>query len=328
MKLLNNCRKAFDARDILYTNMNKEQLQEYFKTHRNSIKIGASELAKRTHSSIKDVYAAKEEFRKSSPSNSSKKNPKILIFDIETAPVKAFVWKMWKENISLDQIINDWFVICWSAKWLGSTNIMGECLTPKEIKKEDDKRVVKALWKLFDEADIIIAHNASRFDIPKMNARFLYHNLVPPTPYRVIDTLEVAKKQFKFTSNKLDALADFFGFPRKLNTDFNLWKDCLDGKESALKYMFKYNKYDVELLEAVYLKLLPWIHNHPNLSNYLDTNNTVCSNCGSSHMELIKNSYYKTQVGTFQLYRCKDCGAISRGRLSITPKPKTVSLAR
>lgn len=302
--------------------MNKEQLQEYFKAHRNSIKRGAAELAKRTHSSIEDVYMARKLFR----GKSSSKGPKILIFDIETAPVKAFVWKMWKENVSLDQVINDWFVICWSAKWLNSNNIMGECLTPDEAKRENDKRIVKELWKLFDEADIIIAHNASKFDIPKMNARFLYHGLVPPSPYRIIDTLKVAQKQFKFTSNKLDALADFFGFPRKLNTDFTLWKECLEGKETALKYMFKYNKYDVELLEAVYLKLLPWIHNHPNLGNYYD--NTVCSNCGSSNLVPIKNSYYKTQVGTFQIYRCKDCGAISRARTEIKTKAKTTSIAR
>jgi hypothetical protein len=30
------------------------------------------------------------------------KSLKILLLDIETAPMKAYVWKRWKENISLD----------------------------------------------------------------------------------------------------------------------------------------------------------------------------------------------------------------------------------
>ena len=310
--------------------MNVTDLQDYFKTHNNSIKRGATETAKRTHSSVKDVLEARRIFKKglNKAVKPASKFPKILIFDIETAPIKAYVWKVWKENVALDQILDDWFIICWSAKWIYSNEVMGECLTSQEIKEENDERVVKKLWKLFDEADIIIAHNVEKFDAPKMNVRFLHYGLVPPAPYRMIDTFQVVKKQFRFTSNKLDALADFFNLPRKLETDFTLWKECLEGKTAALQYMFKYNKYDVELLEEVYLKLLPWIHNHPNLGNYINSNKEICSNCGSAHLIPLQDHYYKTQIGTYQLYRCKDCGAISRGRVNIGNRTKLVSIAR
>lgn len=310
--------------------MNVNELVHYFQSHNNSINRGAGELAHRTHSLKEDVLKAKKIFRNSKQKcfYDNKNTPKILIFDIETAPVKAFVWKLWKENISLDQIINDWFVICWSAKWLHSDEIIGECLSVEEIKQEKDERIVRKLWELFDAADIIVAHNAEKFDVPKMNVRFLQYNLNPPTPYKIIDTLQVAKKQFKFTSNKLDALADFFGFTRKLDTDFRLWKNCLEGYQWALDYMFQYNKYDVKLLEQVYLKLIPWIHGHPNIANYIDSIDHVCSNCGSTDLEIISNHYYRTQVGTYILYRCKECGAISRGRISINKRPSTVSIAK
>lgn len=304
--------------------MNTKELVYYFQTHKNAHTKGAGLLAALTHSNREDVLEARKIYRNILQKQSIKL-PKILIFDIETAPMKTYVWKMWKENISIDQLINDWFVICWSAKWLYSNEVMGDCITSKEILQENDERIVKTLWKLFDDADIVIAHNALQFDVPKMNARFVKYGLNPPSPYKVIDTLQVAKQQFRFSSNKLDALAVYFGYPRKLDTDFELWKLCLEGKQSALDYMFKYNKYDVQLLEEVYLKLLPWIKNHPNINNYIMSDMPICSNCGHDEVILMPNKYYYTQINKYPIYRCKKCGAISRGRKSINNKATKVT---
>jgi len=41
---------------------------------------------------------------------------KVLIFDLETAPLIAYTWGIWDVNINTDFIIRDWFVYCWSAK--------------------------------------------------------------------------------------------------------------------------------------------------------------------------------------------------------------------
>lgn len=302
--------------------MNITELISYMQTHPWTKRQGASFIANRTHSSIGDVRNAKIKVF-----NSDRKLPKILIFDIETSPMKAYVWKRWKENISLDQTISEWFVICWSAKWLYSSEVLGDVVTPEEAIHEDDKRVVTSLWKLFNEADIVVAHNGKRFDVPKMNSRFICNDLPPTTPYYIIDTLEVAKKQFGFSSNKLDALATYFGFDHKLDTDFNLWKTCLEGNQESLNYMLEYNKRDVTLLEEVYLKLRPWIKNHPNLGNY-DNNSMVCSNCGSSNLLLLQDKYYKTQIGTYNLYRCQ-CGCVSRGRVNLNKnKVQTISILK
>lgn len=109
---------------------------------------------------------------------------KILIFDIETSPLKAYVWSRWKQNIYLDQTISEWFMICWSAKWLGEDKVISDCLTPEEILKEDDGRIIKRLWGLLDECDIVVAHNGLAFDVPKMNSRFILHGLPPTSPYK------------------------------------------------------------------------------------------------------------------------------------------------
>ena len=215
-------------------------------------------------------------------------------------------------------------MICWSAKWLFGREVLGDCLTSEEAKAQDDRRIVMSLAKLLNEADIVITHNGKKFDLLKINARMLIHRLPPVKPYQNIDTLEVAKKQFGFTSNKLDYLAKILGVDTKLETNFQLWSDCVDGKPEALEYMFKYNNWDVECLEAVYLRLRPWVRNHPNLNLYYECDEPICPNCGSKH--LTPEGFYYTSVNKYQVFRC-ECGATSRMRTSaVDPEVKEVIL--
>lgn len=281
-------------------------IEEIFEEKPYLYSMGANTIAKRYNLDVEVVKTFK---RKRVLSSTIPKKTKILILDIETAPLKAYVWKRWKENISLDQTISEWFMIAWSAKWLEEDATYSSVLTSKEILHEDDSRIVKNLWILLDEADIIIAHNGKNFDIPKINSRFILCGCVPPSPYKQIDTLEVVKKQFGFSSNKLDALAIYFGFSTKLETGFELWKKCMEGDKDSLLYMEKYNRYDVQLLEKVYLKLRPWIPSHPNINLYNDST-IACTSCGSHN--IIKGKYYYTNRNKYQTYRCLDCGAISR----------------
>ena len=600
--------------------MNLEQIVKKMSESQWSLTNSKRFLAKRWHCSEEDIAKAKEIVRKKiengelykqvldyrhkrSVVQKPNKAPflKVLIFDIETAPMKAYVWHRWKEIVSLDQTISEWFTICWSAKWLYADEVISDCLTPEEILKEDDHRIVENLWKLFDEADIVVAHNGcvekdtpilmkdftwrkacelkegdeiiafeeglppgkplrdengqwqnplggkarqlklatvthndvvktpcvkvkftngyelittldhpwlmktpkdnflkwrnsmdlkpgdrvirickpweidksyagdwmsgfisgegslletdgtpsriqwcqrptivkdtadkyadeleiqrfdylpknnwglgrgdciytntlggkwetfrllgslqldrlkthvnyehlgvlfgmntqgndqetmyvqsveycgehevarlstststyiadgfamhnTHFDVPKMNSRFLVNGLMPPSSYYTVDTLAIAKKTFGFSSNKLDALAGYFDIPHKMDTNFELWKDCLEGNQQALDYMEQYNKRDVEILESVYLKLRPFIKGHPNISNL--TEKDCCCSCGSEAVEPIPNKFYYTSVSKFQLYRCKDCGAVVRGRKNLADKVKFVSPCR
>lgn len=235
---------------------------------------------------------------------------KILIFDIENAPLEVYCWnrRLWNVNINPEQIIKEWFMICWSAKWLNSPKVLDDCLTPKEAKNRDDKRIVKKLWGLFDEADMIVAHNGKKFDIPMTNTRFITHKLKPPKPYRIIDTKEQASKYFVFTYNKLDYLGQVFGVGRKQDTDFQLWIDCVAGQKKALKTMLDYNIQDVLLLEEVYLKLRPYMKSHPNLNLFQPEDG--CANCGSLNIKVA--GYYTTQTRRYRSFQCDDCGAYSR----------------
>lgn len=290
--------------------MEAKQIALKFLEKKYQLNMGAGKLAKLYNVSKEIIYEAKTLSRK----EIEFKLPKILILDIETAPLKGYVWKLWKEDVGFERLISDWFMLTWSAKWLFEPVTHSMRLTGKEVLKEDDSRIVKELWKLLDDADIVITHNGEQFDLPKINSRFIINKLLPVSPYKSIDTKRIASKQFGFSSNKLDALALHFGFEPKLDTTFTLWKKCMEGDEVSLKYMETYNKHDVELLEEVYLKLRPWIQGHPNIGLYLESDTCTCTNCGSNNLTYL-NKYYYTSTGKFELYRCS-CGAIVRRRLN------------
>ena len=148
--------------------------------HPWAITKGAPTLARDWHCSVDEIIRAKRLLREK---GEKRDEAKILIFDIETAPLKAWVWNRWKQDVHLEQTISEWFMICWSAKWLGSEEVMGDCLTPHEILKEDDSRITESIWDLINEADIVIAHNGDNFDLPKLNSRFIVNGLVPPSTY-------------------------------------------------------------------------------------------------------------------------------------------------
>lgn len=257
-----------------------------------------------------------------------RKRGKILLFDIETAPMEVYVWGLIdKRNryISPENVIKDWSVLSWAAKWLFEPDIISDVATPEEAENRDDARIIERIWNLFEKADIIVAHNAYKFDVRRLNARFIINDLGPNTPYRVIDTLKEARKVFDFPSYKLDALNERFGLSKKIETNFQLWIRCVTGGKKALKEMQTYNKSDVVALEELYLALRPWIKSHPPMSLYHDVIDAErCPTCESE--KLSWNGFYATPAGKYKSFRCDKCGAIGRSRYSWLEKEERENL--
>lgn len=242
-----------------------------------------------------------------------KSTAKVLLFDIETLPMEFYGWQLWDKITSPDFIIKDWCILSYSAKWLFQPAHMGAILTPEEAKARKDKRLVDRIWDLLNEADVVIAHNALGFDIPKCNARFVQNGMAPPTPYQTVDTLKTAQRAFGFSSNKLDYLGEYLGLGKKIHTEFQLWKDCAEGKREALDNMLTYNARDIYLLEDVYVKLRPWI-SHPNMALYVSTEKevTICPRCGCDDLDW--GETYTTTAGVYDAFRCNHCGSIGRSK--------------
>lgn len=252
---------------------------------------------------------------------------KILVFDIETAPLKSYVWGIWNVNLghSLNMLESDWFMLTWSAKWLFDDNVMSDKLTSEEVLNENDKRITKSLWDLLEEADVVVAHNALKFDIKRINTRFLKNGLTPPMPYQVVDTLIHARRRFNITSNKLDYIGKFLGLGEKLATGgFDLWKRCMQGDSEALTEMETYNIQDVRLLEDVYMTLLPYIKLHPNVGLFVAEDVHTCPSCGSHDLKW--EGVYTTYANQYEAFRCGGCGSIGRSRTA-KPKGKNITIA-
>lgn len=251
---------------------------------------------------------------------------KIAIVDCESSPSLAWAWRRFKENISLDQVVHDGYIMCFAWKWVGQPEVHIARSTKSGWLKTDDKESALAAWHVFDDADIVVAHNAKGFDIPLLNAAFVRWGLPPPSPYKIVDTLDVAKKVFRFPSNKLEGLCRFFGFGGKNKTEFSLWTRCIDGDEKAWKRMLNYCKGDVRKLERVYKRLLPYMPNHPNVALFASGERPVCSKCGSKHIQLRGKKVYRTSTQLYHAFKCMACGGWDRSLVSALPKGKRKSL--
>jgi hypothetical protein len=239
------------------------------------------------------------------------RTPRILLLDIETAPVIAAVWTLWEANAVW--VERDTFILSFSAKWVGGrvkTYALPDYPRYKKD-KHDDKALVQDLRDLLDEAQIVVAHNGKRFDLPKIRSRMLVNKIDPPSDFKIIDTLQVART-CKFDSNKLDNLGRYLGEGRKIpNTGAALWRGCCEGDAKSWRTMRRYNAQDVLLLERVYERLKPWMPNHPNLNLY--TGRNACPTCQSSNIKRRGLTYARTTVR--QRYQCLECKAAWSGEI-------------
>jgi hypothetical protein len=248
--------------------------------------------------------------------------PKILLFDLETSPAFGTFWpsNIWKANVL--KVHQDWFILMAGYKWLGDKTTKIVSMYDYDLFDKDptdDYAVCEVMHNLFDEADVVIAHNGDKFDIPRLNARMIQQGFSPPSPAKTIDTLKIAKNKFAFTQNSLGELGQALGLGKKLSTGgYQLWEDCMDGCPKAWNKMSKYCKQDVDLLEKVYLTLRPWDDRHPNLAVF--EGGFQCPTCNSKDIQ--QRGYRTTNTCTYKQFMCKSCGRFSRKRLSEKTKPK------
>jgi DNA polymerase elongation subunit (family B) len=234
---------------------------------------------------------------------------KILLLDIETSPNTAHVWGLWQQNVSINQLMESSYVLCYAAKWLDNEDVQFD-----SVYQSKPKKMLKGIHGLLNEADAVVHYNGTKFDIPTLNKEFLLHSYNPPSPYKQIDLLRVVRSQFRFPSNKLDYVAQRLGLGQKhAHEGHDLWVKCMNGDKDAWKRMQDYNVQDVVLLESLYHTLLPWIKNHPNQNLYSET--TVCPTCGSHSVQ--KRGQAVSLSGTYQRYQCRDCGSWSQGTKSL-----------
>ena len=235
---------------------------------------------------------------------------KILFLDIETSPNLAYVWGLFKQNISINQIEESTEMLCFGARWYGEKKV-----TFRSVHHHGKEEMLKEVHRLLDEADVLVGWNSKAFDSKHLKRELLQAGMLPPSPYKEMDLMLAVKSQFKFPSNKLDYVAQTLGVGAKVqHSGFELWRKCMAGDNKAWTEMKKYQIQDVDLLVDLYEILKPWIPNHPNTALH-DGMEEGCLVCASSNLQ--RRGVARSSSGTYQRFQCQDCGKWQRGPISI-----------
>lgn len=237
--------------------------------------------------------------------------PKVLTLDIETSPHHVDAWGLYNQNVALNQLREPSRMMCWAAKWHGNPKV--------EFRSEfhhGRQGMLDRAWKLVDEADILVSFNGDRFDFPNLRREWLLADFPPPSPAVSVDLLKVARRQFRFASNKLQHIAQQLGLGGKVpHTGHALWIDCLAGDRRAWSLMKRYCIGDVVLEEQVYDRLLSWIPNHPHVALFNPDGNGLCPRCGGTDVQ--KRGFFHTAQRSYQRYRCNNCKSWSRDATAV-----------
>ena len=312
--------KGFATRHIartLFSNENyRNRLNDFFKREDISDEIYHKacqiELNKQIESGVSgNDYSSWKV--KEKPKLGEVKKPKTLYFDIETSLAKSYHFNYWKTNIGVKQMIEPSHMLSHAWCWGEDGEVFSSILTPKEALEKDDERIVLEAWSLFDQADIIVAHNGKRFDVNKCNGYFLKYGLPKPSPFKVIDTLEIAKKNFNLPFKSLEYLAKFLDVELKLDAGgIETWIGCERGDQEALDTMVEYNRGDIITLREIHKRLKGWDNNGVNIALYNDNHDAVCTHCGSDDVSVLSDKFAYTPQRKYQVYRCNSCQAVLR----------------
>ena len=225
-----------------------------------------------------------------------------IFLDFETMPNLVRTWRKWEQNV----IWYERYSYIWSISYgyEGSDKVYHKNITDFPLYKKDkysDEALVKFVWDLLTEADIVVAHNGNAFDLKLITGRFAHYKLGAPSPYKQVDTKLLFKKYFNEDSNSLKDICLKHGLPHKLETGGEkLWEDCEKGDKKAIAKMRWYNNGDIVSLKAAYYFVLPFCTQLPNIGIMIGER-SVCPNCGSNHLQSRGIKYGKRN------WYCVDC---------------------
>jgi hypothetical protein len=233
-----------------------------------------------------------------------REQPKILLLDIETKPALVYSFGIRDQHLTHKQITQDGGTICVGLKWLGERKV-----TVLSEWEHGYDNMLRGVHKALDECDAVATYNGARFDIPKLTGNFLLAGLPPPKPLTQIDIYKTVRKM-GLICNKLDYIAPLLGLGSKVKHEgLEMWIKVMAGDEKARKRMAKYCAGDVRLLEDVYLRILPYVTDHPHLGG---ASGHTCPNCGSSH--ITSQGYKRTRHYRVQSLKCCACGSWMQGK--------------
>lgn len=244
---------------------------------------------------------------------------KLLALDIETRAnlIQVETYDVYQDiRVQPENIIRPVEMVSFAYKWIDAEHLNPQLWPVGFWSKYTDgrKKMLRRLWDLLDEADVVLHYNGERFDIPHIQRELAEKGYNPPSPFKQIDLYKTAKRVFRFPMNKLAYVAPALGLEQKIEHEgiMSLIRRCEKKEPDALQMLEEYNVRDVELLEQLYYRIQPWIPNHPNRGGFQVED--CCRVCGSSDLQRRGKSVTRAGL-VYPRYQCKACGAWSQGKL-------------
>ena len=253
---------------------------------------------------------------------------KILILDVERLPgITSQYW--WDRGDLKNRYIHyetvqrlpRTTIVC--AKWYDSD----EVIEMAEWDRGGRPRFLTRVHALMAQADIIVGHYITGADLPWLaNDLFLEAGLPPLPPYKTVDTLKVIRKVFGVGApfKSLDAFCQIAGLEGKTDSYDReaMERAVTDRSKEDRQRLVSYCSGDVLATQALYDYLRPHIPNHPAL--FVDGKDplTTCHRCGHDTEPVRKR--YVTNIMTYSMRRCTECGGYSR----ISIEPERISIVR
>jgi len=236
--------------------------------------------------------------------------PKILFYDIETTPLRAWVWRCGEQYVGhhqLDMKYSVTDIICITYCW---NDGKGARSLDWDYKKQDSSQMIKDFDCLVRQADIVIGKNSNKFDNKHVNTLRLLHELpAMPDWVKYTDDLErQLRNHFNLSSYSLDYFSKILGLGGKIKMEFQDWIDIVTKSKSGLakfNKMIKYGKKDVLDTRAIWDYVEAHIQPKYNAAVKLDDRkHLACCTCGSSN--LIKNGKRQAGKVVYQRFQCND----------------------
>ena len=254
------------------------------------------------------------------PAQTITRLPKVLFLDIETRfatlELQTYQLKQYSPYLPYKSVKEPVKIVCVAWKWEGDSTVQSYSVVKDKERfnsdPSDDISVLYVIKELLEQADVMIAHNGDNFDLKMIRTRLVENNLSPANEPKTIDTLKLCRNRFRFLSNSLGYAAMTLGLDVEKGTPPS-WEDVHKGEPDIVRECERYCRQDVRVLEKVYNKIKPYRANGVNMGVFVEGVEEYhkCPSCAS--LDVIRRGFSYTNLGKFQRFECKSCGAFSRG---------------
>jgi len=242
--------------------------------------------------------------------------PKILVYDIETKPLAAWIWGLGEQSVRHGQLLKQHSypdVICLAWEWInGPEDEPGSGVVGWGYQEQNSRPIIEKMDELIEKADVILGKNNKRFDDKYLNYLRLMHGL-PAKPFqsKISEDLEVhMRRLFRLPSHSLDYVSNLLGLGGKNPVNFDTWIDIVEKRsEESYHTMLKYNQKDVSDTVAVW----QYMESHftpsfkaPKHVSSTSTGELACRTCGSTNVS--KHGVRVIGGRSYQRLECKEHG--------------------